>query len=121
MPPFDFQNATEADRVIARVAFAVFSDTQKFHEHFRRFGGVPVPELDHIVVTALEPATPIGSLVAIFSPFRSNRDLREEFTVHVKVEDACCFYSRHGIASTCAANGKDIPLSKTSVLSGAEM
>ena len=37
-PPFDFQDATEADGVVTGAAFAVASQSAKFHQHFRRFG-----------------------------------------------------------------------------------
>ena len=76
-PPFDFQDATEADGVVGVAAFAVPRQTVKFHEHFRRFGRVTVAEMDHVVMTALQPATPVRSTVAIFRPLRSRRNLRE--------------------------------------------
>jgi hypothetical protein len=38
-------------------------------------------------MAAFQPATPVNRAVAIFRPLRSRRNLREEFTVQVEMQD----------------------------------
>ena len=85
MPPLDFQDAAEADGVMRLAPFLDAPQAAKFHHHFRRFGGVTIAELNHVVMTALQPATPVTRPAAIFRPLRSRRNLREEFAVQIQM------------------------------------
>ena len=84
-PAFDFQDATETDGVIATPAFAVFSDAKKLHQHFRRFGGVTVAELNHIVTSVFQSRFPIRRAFAILDAFGLGDDFAEVSPVQIEM------------------------------------
>src|SRR5208282_373435 len=61
---------------------------KKLHEHFRRFGGITVAELNDIVFAILDPATPVRGVSAILDFVGSRDDVREEFPAQIQVQDA---------------------------------
>jgi hypothetical protein len=86
-PAFDFQNTTEADGVITIPASAVFSDAKKFHQHFRRLGGVTVSELDEIILPTFQSRFPIRRLLPILNAFGLRDNFTEKSSVQIEMQD----------------------------------
>src|SRR5208282_4689987 len=82
---FDFQDATKTNGKFLVPSFALNTVSAVFDEHFRRFGGVTVAELNDIVFAILNPTTPVRGVVAVFNPLRAFRNPIKRITFQNQV------------------------------------
>ena len=81
LPSFDSQHPPKENGIVGVPALSVPPQPAKFHQHFRSVRCVAVSEEDGAIGPVFEPRFPIWLLLAVLDPFRSSRNLREEFAM----------------------------------------
>jgi hypothetical protein len=82
---FDFQDPAKADGELLVPPFALNPAATVFHQHFRRFGGVTVPEMDDIILPTFQPTPPVGAAAAVLDAFGIGDNFGEVLPMQVEM------------------------------------